>query len=543
MDSRADFLLQQGDNLFSKRQRLDTLWQEIGENFYPERAEFTLRRQPGDDFASHLTTSMPLLARRDLAGSISSMLRPTNKEWFHVGTKRPDRETSEDKRWLEWATSVQRRATYDPDAQFSKATTEGDHDWSTFGQCVIGIDTNRRKRHLSYRGYHLKDVVWAEDVNTSIDRIHRKWRPTAYQLSQIPTFSLAPKVQKMLEKDPFAEIECRHIIMPTEAYLGIKKFNTPYVSIYVDRDNAHIMEEVGVWTKKYAIPRWQTLSGSQYAYSPATIIALPDARLIQAMTLVLLEAGEKAVNPPMIATQDAIRSDIAIFPGGVTWVDSAYDEKLGEVLRPLNQDHSGIPMGFEMREQIVQTIKEAFYLNKLSLPPNSGNPATAYEISMRVQEYIREALPLFGPMEPEYNGQVCDLTFEELLHNGAFGSFQDMPQNLRGADIQFVFESPLHDAIEQVKGQKFLETKSMLAEAAALDQGAVAMLDVRTALRDVLDGIGTPAAWVRDPEEMEAIDQQRQQQEQSAQLLETMQQGASVAETIGRAKESLIQTQ
>jgi hypothetical protein len=27
-----------------------------------------------------------------------------------------------------------------------------------------------------------------------------------------------------------------------------------------------------------------------------------------------------------------------IFDGGITWVDAGYDERLGEMLRPLNQD-------------------------------------------------------------------------------------------------------------------------------------------------------------------------------------------------------------
>jgi hypothetical protein len=59
-------------------------------------------------------------------------------------------------------------------------------------------------------------------------------------------------------------------------------------------------DEPASWSLIYVIPRWQTVSGSQYAYSPATVAALPDARLIQAMTLTFFEAGEKATNPPMV---------------------------------------------------------------------------------------------------------------------------------------------------------------------------------------------------------------------------------------------------
>ena len=53
MDSRAKELIKQGDALFQKRLPLMSLWQEISENFYPERADFTAVRTLGEDFAAH----------------------------------------------------------------------------------------------------------------------------------------------------------------------------------------------------------------------------------------------------------------------------------------------------------------------------------------------------------------------------------------------------------------------------------------------------------------------------------------------------------
>ena len=64
------------DNLFAKRDTLMIRWQELAENFYPERAEFTLRRDIGDQFADNLMSSYPLMLRRDLADQFGAMLRP-----------------------------------------------------------------------------------------------------------------------------------------------------------------------------------------------------------------------------------------------------------------------------------------------------------------------------------------------------------------------------------------------------------------------------------------------------------------------------------
>ena len=104
-----------------------------------------------------------------------------------------------------------------------------------------------------------------------------------------------------------------------------------------------------------------------------------------------------------------------------------------------------------------------------------------------------------------------------------------MPASLSNADIQFRFESPLHDAIEEQKGQKFLEAHTLLAEAVALDQSATFTLDFGIALRDALSGIGVPEKWIRTEDEVKQAVNIRNQQLQTQQLLDNLQQGSEIA--------------
>lgn len=533
-----EFHLEQGKKLFDSRAPLLSLWQEIADNFYCERADFTTVRNIGTEFADHLTTSYPILARRDLGNALGSMLRPTSKEWFKIKTSDNWENLGSDSRaWLEWAAARMKRAMYNRRSQFTRATKEGDHDFAAFGQTVIQTSLNKNADGLLYRCWHLRDVAWREDEEGRVNTVYRKWKPSARDLSVLFPGKLHQSVIDKLDKDPHCEIEVWHCIVPTDSAYGggNNSKRTPFTSYYIDVANKHIIEEVGIYIMEYVIPRWQTVSGSQYAYSPSTVAALPDARLIQSMTRVLLEAGEKATNPPMVAVQEAIRSDISIYAGGVTWVDAEYDEKMGEVLRPLTQDMKGIPLGLDMARDTRNMISECFFLSKLALPP-SEREMTAYEVGQRVQEYIRQALPLFEPMEAEYNGPICENTFDIMLRAGAFGSPFDMPKELQGRPIEFAFESPLHDATERQKGQRFLEAKSMLAEAAALDPTIVNLVDVKTALRDVLQGINVPAKWTRSEEAVAEMDAKQQQQQETSALLEQMQQGSQVAKTMAEAQ-------
>jgi hypothetical protein len=541
MADQYDFFRKLGDELFTKRSNLLNLWQTIADNFYPERADFTTERIIGEEFGDHLMSSYPILARRDLGNSFGAMLRPSSKNWFKIITDRQDKMGIEAKGMLEWMTGLQKRAMYDPDAMFVRATSEGDHDFAAFGQCVIQCQMNMNNMSLLYRTWHLRDVAWEEDEIGRVGTIFRKWKAKANTL--VRTFGedrLHKRVTECLKKNkPFEEFEIWHIIVPTDLYEYVtkqeKKYKTPFVSIYYDKKNLHEIECVGSWTKQYVIPRWQTVSGSQYAYSPATITALPDARLIQAMTSVILEAGEKSVDPPMVATQNMIRSDISIYAGGVTWVDAEYDERLGDVLRPLSNDYRGIPLGIELSDRTQMMIKECFYLSKLSLPPPEAG-MTAYEVGKRVQEYIRQALPLFEPMEMEYNGAVCEETFDILLRNFAFGNPSDFPQELRGAEVHFQFESPLKEAADREKGQRWLEAKEMLANAADIDPSAVHMIDASVALRDVLEGIGVPVKWTRSEAQIKEINEEMQQAQQAQEMMAQMESAAKISKDFGQAQ-------
>ena len=110
-----------------------------------------------------------------------------------------------------------------------------------------------------------------------------------------------------------------------------------------------------------------------------------------------------------------------------------------------------------------------------------------------------------------------------------------MPEELQGRDFQFVFESPLHDAVEREKGQRLIEASSMISQMAPLDNTAVYLLDTKKALRDTFQSTGVPAAWQRSEAEVQQLAEQAQQEKQTAELLAQMQAGANVAKTASEA--------
>jgi hypothetical protein len=467
---------------------------------------------------------------------MSANLRPQSQRWFSVHVDDIDlNDADQERRFLEHVTEIQWRAMYEPRANLIRATKETDHDYVAFGNGVIYVTLNTDGNGLLYRNYHLRDCAWSDNEEGKVDSMYRKWNPTARQLEKTFPDTISQEAKKASTKDPEKVFKCMHIVVPSRIYKNDKKF--PYTSLYIEVDTEKVLEEVGLNLFPYVVPRWMTVSGSPYGRSMATSIALPDGRTMQVIVRTLREAGEKYVDPPMIAIADAIRGDIPLYPGGITVADIDYDERLGEVLRPVSQDRGGFPIGMEVAGALREDIKHAFFLDKIQLP-QTNHEMTAFEVRRRVEEHIRAVSPLFEPIESEYNAPLCELTFQMLMENKVFPVDQ-MPDSLSGRNVRFTFQSPLAALAEQGEAATFVDVvQRILLPVAQVDPAQVENVDMTKALREAMRSAGWKADWFKPIEEVEAMRQQVQQAQQMMAELQGGQQVAQIAATGGQAAQS-----
>jgi hypothetical protein len=545
MDATARSVVRLGSKLFSDKRPVDSLWQEIALNFYPERADFTTERSAGDEFADHLFSSYPVVARRELANMLAEFLRPDKFFSIHVDDEDLD-EADAERAYLEHLTTIQWRAMSDPIARMVTATSQTDHDLATFGNGVLWYGLNLTGDALLFRNYHLRDAAWTENAEGKIDCLHRNWKPTARQLQTHFPKTISANVKKACSdgpgKDPDKEFDCRHVVMPSRLYdyktKGGKRF--PFVSLYIEIESETVLEEVGLTHFPYVMPRWQTVSGSVFGTSMATAAILPDGRTLQVVMRTLREAGEMHVNPPMLAFMDAIRGDIAMYPGGVTTSDIEYDGKLADVLRPITRDKSGYPIGREIVEALKEDIRQGFMLDKIQLPETT-RAMTATEVRRRVQEHIRAAAPISKPIQQEYNYPLCDGVFQLMMENNAFPRDQ-MPEALSGKDLKFKFRSPLDDLAEQNEAEIFLDVRDRIfAPAIQLDPSLAEIVDWATATRDAARAAGFKAKWFKPKD---AVDEKAAQLAEEAQAQQTVQDigmAGQIAEQSGKGLGALVQ--
>lgn len=542
MDSRARQLIQIGDSLFSKKLQWDQLCQEIAENFFPMRADFTRSFTLGEDFAENLMDSYPVQARETLGNLPSAMLR--QGDWFAVKTG--FEEIDEDPlnaRWLEAATKRYRRLIYDRRANFVKATTEADHDYVTFGNPVLSVEESPDRDHFLFRSWHPKECAWMENAVGRIDHIQRRMQMTARTIMKRWGRDAHADIKLAAEKDPTAEFRVRHIVLPTEEVHGddrkaMRRFqNMPFVSMYIDCDHESILGEGPLPVFNYVVPRWRTVSSFQYGFSPATINSLPDGRMLQMLARIILEQGEKAIDPPTVAKGEIFRDAVNLYAGGLTYVDLEADEKIQDVFHTMKTGE-GLPAGMEMKQDVRNLIAEAFLLNKLMLP--SAKDMTAFETNARLDEFRRAALPFFGPIESEYHLPLLDVGFQIAVRNKAF-NFKEMPEALQDEDVTFTFESPLNTAEGRKNVVAFQESVQLLAGASQFDKTIPTTMDFKQMTKDAVKGTGAPADWFADEETQQSVEDAQGTVDGLTQAATALQGGAGVASDVADATIKLQQ--
>jgi hypothetical protein len=535
-DSNARELCQLGDKLFSRKAQLDTLWQTLAEEVYSWRATFTATRIDGTEPAENQYTSLPEQNRRSLAEALGALTRRKDRPWFLIKVKGTEEVRQDTKDWLAWAQDRQRELLYNRKALFTKTTQVGDNDYVTFGNAVsMMAEDDERTGIPVFLPCHLRDTAWSHNCYQIVETMYRKFKISLRNVVNSPKYggmnALSEQQRKLYEKDPYHEIEFRHCVMPNgdyDAYLKKKVNKFPFASIYINAEAQKVCREGGYHEFPYRVRRWFVDGESPYGYSPAAMLGLVEARLLQSQERVIMDAGERVVDPPSIATRDAVLGQVANYAGATTWIDSDYIANADKALQFLDT-RANIPVGLEMKQDTREVLAGDWYINKLSLP--SEKDMTAFEVNERIDEYIRTIGPAIEPTEID-NAAMLDTHFSILMRVGQLGPVESIPQELQGAETIYEFDGPVQMAHRRQKLMKAKEIRAHAFESMAARPEAADNYDFDKIDRDASEYMGAEPGWVLPEEEVAASRQsraqamQQQQQMQDAMAMGEMAKGA-----------------
>lgn len=538
-DDRADEVIRRQEKMATDRAVFDAHWREIAQRVLPRSDLFRINRQPGDKHTEYVFDATASLALDRFAAAMESMLTPRTQQWHKLKTSHP--QLAEDQQVAEYLDAVTEclfAVRYSPRANFASQANEAYMSLGAFGTGGVFIDEvaaewGRNVPGIRYRSVHLSEMYIAEDHQGRVDTVHRRFPMTARQASQrFKPETLSERVRSAADKHPEQQFDFVHAVGPRDDMDGSRKDyrGRPLYSLYVSIDGRQVVEENGYYTMPYAIGRYVTSPRETYGRSPAMTV-LPDIKMLNEMSKTIIRAAHKIVDPPLLLQEDGALGAFDLRPGAMNF--GGVDEQGRQLVHAL-QTGARVDIGLDMLEQRRKVINNAFLVTLFQILVEQPQ-MTATEAMLRAQEKGALLAPTMGRQQSEFLGPLIEREIDILARAGIL---PPMPPQLvqAGGLVEVEYCSPLSRAQRAQDGVAIMQTLEAMAPMAQIDPSVMMIFDPEAVARELSDINGVPAKVLRSREEVKAMKQAAQAQQQAAALLQAAPVASGVVKDLAQAQ-------
>lgn len=514
-DSRAAGAIKRMDALRTVRAPHESLWQELAEYVRPLRTGFTSPARAGEKPPSRLFDGTAPMAADRLAGGLYGMVTNPANEWFSI--RHQMEEMNQIQAVTLWCGDVERRIRQEllsGGLGFYSRVFQLYADLAAFGTAVFYIDEDVSRGRLWFSHRHLSECLIAENDREEVDTVLRVFTWTARQAmarwGEAAGRAVAAAVEKGETERP---IQFLHAVEPNPDFdpRRADARGKPYRSLYVGLEDRALIAVGGYDEFPYQVPRWARAETGAYGQGPA-LLALADAKMVNAMAKTNLIGAQKAVDPPLLAPDEYAVRGLRTTPGAITF--GGVDMAGNPLIRPMTTG-GRIDIGLELEEQRRAAIREAFH-SSLMLMVGSPN-RTATEVLEAKEEKLRLMAPHLGNIQSEFLDPALDRVFGLLLRAGRLPPPPDVLAANPGLRVEYV--SPLARAAKAAEGAAVVRTLEAVGPLAQVDPGVMDNFDADAIARGLAESYGMPPRMLRDPKAIEEMRAARAQAQAQAEMV------------------------
>lgn len=482
--SLARDLIRRQEGLAAERASLDTLWQEIAELVLPMRADFTLSRQPGEKRSQKVFDGTAGQAAENLAAGLWGLITNAANDWFTLRADLPEAEEDEaTKVWLDEVTRRMRAGFAGNGQRFYARVMELYADLVTFGTGVFYVEEEAATGRIHYSCRHLAECFIAENARDEVDTVFRRFQFTARQAVARWGDRCHAAIRRAAEKEPDRRFAFLHAVLPQEEAGRLPAIEPAFASHYVDVEHGQMLSAGFYHEFPYQVPRWSTASRGLYGDSPA-MLALPDVKMLNAMSKTTIIAAQKAVDPPLLAIDEVAVRGLRTHPGGIIY--GGLDENGRRRYEPL-VGGGNVGLGLELEEQRREAVRQAFYFSLLLMVQQPNQTAT--EVLARQEEKLRLMGPHLGRIQAEFLDPLIRRQFGIMRRANLL---PPPPAQLRARGIRIDYVSPLARAQKAGEGAAIVRALEALAPIGAIRPEIYDNVDADAAARALVQSFGAP---------------------------------------------------
>ena len=531
------------DHLTAERKTLDATWETLGEFVVPYRGQF-FRNQTSEheqDWRQRqIFDSTAVNACQTLSASIHGSITSPAYRWFDLQFRVDAlNQTQEAKEWLD--DTADRIYNALQESNFNLEISECYTDLVSYGTSVVleeftGDELTGEDIDLVFSAVPIKEAYFEEDHKGGIATFYRRlmWTPSQI-ISKFGEDSVPEKVNAMEAAGKTDRMEVVYCIwkrkeIDEKSIEGIvAPEKRPYAFRYLLKEGGETLgEEGGYYEMPAYAPRWRKTSESKWGNSPA-MNALSDVLTLNQLVELILRSAEKVIDPAWATTMNNLLSDFDQRPAGLNIMRDP--SKFVTLNSQARFDVSQLA-----KQDLISSIQQAFYMDQLQL---KDSPAmTATETMARMELMQRTLGPTLGRLQSDLLDPLISRTLNILFRSG---QLKEIPESLKeqGGDIDIAYvgsmsRSQKMDTVANV--ERYL---GLLGGIAGFKPEVLDLFNQDKAARDLGVDLNIPAAYLNSDEKVQAIRQQRAQQQQAQFEAENMKAGGEAMQAVGKGQKEL----
>ncbi len=524
-----DYIRKRLDKLEADRGTWESHWQEILDYVMPRKAEITFLRSRGEKRTEVLFDSTAITANNLLAASLQGTLTSPSLPWFSLKLRDDDANKVRDVQiWLE--DTARRMYAVFNESNFNTEVHEMYLDLCSVGTSAIFVEEANEgflQGGLHFNTLHIAEYFIQENSTGRVDTLYRKYKMTARQaVQEFGEDNVGTKIKEALKAKPDTQFNFIHAVEPTPDYersVGMKaKTKLPFHSCHVCFEDKMVVRTGGYNEFPYLVPRWSKATGEIFGRSPS-YNALPDIKTLNKAVEIGLKAWAKAIDPPLLVTDDGVIGRVRMTPAGITVVRS------DTAIKPL-QIGSNWQITDLKENQLRTAIRQAYYSDQLQL--QEGPQMTATEVQVRYELMQRLLGPTLGRFQTEFLNPLIERVFGIMMRADAL---MPRPEAMSGMNMDIEYVGPLARSQRMEEAIAVERLYQLAMQVVQVDPTVMDVINHEQAIRMRATLLGVPKTVLRGEDEVAEIREERAAAQQAAQEQAMAQQQADTALSQGKA--------
>lgn len=530
---RVQLLLDQASALDAIRDTQESVWEELARMCFPRVGSiYNARTKPG---SAHLPDRKRMAENFDgtamracniLATGQAARITPMGARWFVLRPPARLQGNQSAENWYARCTEILVSAL--ASSNFYNRAYECYQNRGAYGISALEVTSGPNNTGLHFRSLPVGSFSIAENSHDEVDTIFQTYHRTPAQLVEQFGKQTPPAVRKLYDDGATRYKTSEKILHAIYARKDrdprlSDPLNKPVASCYIHVASRTLLHESGFDSVPVAVSRWQTTPLSPYGWGPADY-ALPEAAQANFMEQMQDTLAEIAAFPRILYPA-GMKDEIDFSAMGLT----SFDPAAGENGQPREWLTGGrYDISKDRAADKRAAIEAAFFVELFTAIARLSPTATATQVSAIINESRELFHPIYSNMVREFHTPVLRRCFALLLRQGhmpdppavviernELGAFLDDPE------VEYVTAMAL--AIEQSQLGGLNDILNVMAPLAQADPSVFQMLNLETMLAHLMRAKGLPSAFLRSPEEVEAMRQQQAAMQQAQMAVQATQ--------------------